>query len=560
MPAFSAINLEPEENIEEEFDTTKELQVDEALKLFQNALKLHAQGPQFFDEASEAYDSLFLSDIFKLPESTTEYERTERLQNPFVPLESNFGSGLDVTGVDPDGSAASLPQALFLSYKNHGQFALDRIKYRAKSAGPPPDTVFEEPEVIASARKALDDFTAALDRDPSDAELWRRTARTAAFLDSTRLSRYCLEAAIEMDDDPAIVEAEPPSLAEGFAGEQLKGHLEILSDDIALSHPIMKPFVEKDMPAFLKPHLDPFPFLPNPTKELAARKSLAAEINLPRLPVDIPSLSWAQIGMRLVYLATEVGFTGRAVLIELPDGRDEDEEGLQMEVDQQSPAATAQEVPQENTTLDSPTDTKSCSKDGQTENGASRQRSVSLPSRKRSISVAGLPEPTEEDNVDSKRPKRIRRREITLTEDAVNETNLRVTQLQPFQGADQNLFQLTKNILENLGVTDKATVDRIGDIIDSAALEERTSKIIHAASMDLRDSLVSYDEEIAQVFLTNLKTPTLGMNTFLEHTKPGAQRTVETAGFDERSGLKAFVKRINSSWMTARMSLLTGYC
>lgn len=528
------------------------VQVDEALKLFQNALKLHAQGPQFFDEASEAYDSLFLSDIFKLPESTTEYERAERLQNPFVPLESSFGSGLDVTGVDPDGSAASLPQALFLSYKNHGQFVLDRIKYRAKSAGPSSDAVFEEPEVITSARKALDDFTAALDRDPSDAELWRRTARTAAFLDSTRLSRYCLEAAIEMDDDPALVEAEPPSLAEGFAGEQLKDHLQILSDDTALSHPIMRPFVEKDMPALLKPHLDPFPFLPNPTKEMAARKSLAADINLPRLPIDIPSLSWAQIGMRLVYLATEVGFTGRAVLIELPDGRDEDEEALQMEVDQQSPGALAQETPQENATLDSPTETKSSSKDGQAENGASRQRSVSLPSRKRSMSVAGLPEPNEEDNADSKRPKRVRRRETTLTEDAVNETNLRATQLQPFQGADQNLFQLTKNILENLGVTDKTTVDRVGDIIDSAALEERTSKITHAASMDLRDSLVSYDEEIAQVFLTKLKTPTLGMNTFLEHTKPGAQRVVETAGFDERSGLKAFVKRVNSGWKTAQ--------
>ncbi|KAJ0114614.1 hypothetical protein J7T55_004858 [Diaporthe amygdali] len=555
MPPFSAINLEPEENIEEEVDTTKELQVDEALKLFQNALKLHAQGPQFFDEASEAYDSLFLSDIFKLPESTTEYERTERQQNPFVPLESTFGTGLDVTGTDPDGSAASLPQALFLSHKNHGQFLLDRIKHKSKPTGSSSDSVFEEPEVIANARKALDDFTAALDRDPSDAELWRRTARTAAFLDSTRMSRYCLEAAIELDDDPALVEAEPPSLAEGFAGEQLKDHLQILSDDTALSHPIMKSFIEKEMPSLLKPHLDPLPFLPDPTRELAAHKLLAADVNLSRLSIDIPTLSWAQIGMRLVFLVTEVGFTGRAVVIHLPDGPDEDEEALQMEVDQQSPTALVQEMSQDSPALETPTDGKSSSKEGQAENGAStanRQRSVSLPSRKRSMSVAGLPEPTEEENADSKRPKRVRRRETTLTEEAVNETNLRATQLQPFQGADQNLFQLTKNILENLGVTDKTTVDRIGEIIDSSAIEERTSKITHAASIDLRDSLVSYDEEIAQVFLTKLKTPTLGMNTFLEHTKPGAQRVVETAGFDERSGLKAFVKRVNSGWMTAQ--------
>lgn len=535
---------------------TNTAQVDEALKLFQNALKLHAQGPQFFDEASEAYDSLFLSDIFKLPENTTEYERTERLQNPFMPLESTYGSGLDVTGADPDGSAASLPQALFLSHKNHGQFVLDRIKYKTKAAGSSTAEAFEEPEVIADARKALDDFTTALDKDPSDAELWRRTARTAAFLGSTRMSRYCLEAAIELDDDPALVDAEPPSLAEGFAGEQLKGHLQVLSDDMALSHPVMKPFVEKEMPSLLKSHLDPLPFLPNPTRELAAHKLSAADVDLPRLVVDIPSLSWAQIGMRLVYLITEVGFTGRAIVIHLPDGRDEDEEeALDMEVDQQSPAALAEEPVQENAALDSPAEAKSTSKDGQNEaeaNAASRQRSVSLPTRKRSMSVAGLPEPTEEDNADSKRPKRVRRRETTLTEDAVNETTLRATQLQPFQGADQNLFQLTKNILENLGVTDKATVDRIGDIIDSGAVEERTSKITHAASIDLRDSIVSYDEEIAQLFLTKLKTPTLGMTTFLEHTKPGAQRAVETTGFDERSGLKAFVKRVNLGWLTAQ--------
>ena len=43
------------------------------MKLFQTALKLHAQGPRFFDEAADAYDALFESEIFKYPESKTEY-------------------------------------------------------------------------------------------------------------------------------------------------------------------------------------------------------------------------------------------------------------------------------------------------------------------------------------------------------------------------------------------------------------------------------------------------------------------------------------------------------
>ncbi|ROW13997.1 hypothetical protein VPNG_04134 [Cytospora leucostoma] len=563
MPAFAAINVEPEENIEDEVDNTKELQVDEALKLFQNALKLHAQGPQSFNDASEAYDSLFLSDIFKLPESTTEYERTERQQNPFTPVEASYAPGLDVTGTEADGTNTSLPQALFLSYKNHGQFILDRIKYKLRLPGSSATKTLEEPAVIADARRALDDFSAALDKDPSDAELWRRTARTAAFLNSARMSRYCLEAAIELDDDPAVGDVEPPSLAEGFAGEQLKDQLRILTDDVALSHPIMRPFLEKEMPLYLKRYLDPVPFLPNPAKELASQKVSSADVSLPRLVVDVPNLSWVQLGMRLVYFVNEFGPTGQAVVVQLPESHEEDEES-QMETDL-PPSASKQPQPAstESMALKSPAEAKTSkegetttiSKDTHAENSVSaesRQRSVSLPSRKRSVSTAGLQEPAEEDNGDSKRPKRVRRRDTTLAEDTVDETTLRATQLQPFQGADQNLFQLTKDILENLGVTDAATVNSIEEILDSCALEDRTSKLAQTASIDLRDSLTSYDEDAALIFLNKADSPAVGMKTFLEHTKAGAQRVAETASFEDRSGLRAFVKRVNSGWMAAQ--------
>ncbi|CAN8102216.1 unnamed protein product [Discula destructiva] len=567
MPPFSAINVEPEENVEEEVDTSKELQVDEALKLFQNALKLHAQGPQSFDEASDAYDELFLSDIFRLPESTTEYERTERQQNPFLPIESSFAPGLDVAGPYVDSSGTSLPQALFLSYKNHGQFVLDRIKYKARRAGSAANDVFEQSEAIDDARRAIDDFNAALDRDPSDAELWRRAARTAAFLNSARMSRYCLEAAIELDDDPTVVDVEPPSLAEGFAGEQLKNHLRVLDDDIALTHPGMKAYLEKEMPPMLMRHVDPVPFLTNPIKELGSRKTLAAVVSLARPVIEIPSLSWAQLGMRLVQFIQDVGLSGQAVILRLPDGHVGDEnDTTQMDIDQlpeisDVPEEVSKPVLQES--AESPTNLKTSTKDVTAEsdvhgtNGineastTTRKPSISLPSRKRSVSIAALQDLAEEENGDTKRPKRVRRRD-TVPEETVDETTLRAAQLQPFQGADQHLFQLTKNILENLGVTDKLTVDRIGEIIDSGAWEERTSKLTHTASIDLRDALLSYDDEVANVFLTRAETTALGMSTFLEHTKAGAQRVADTASFEESTGLKAFVKKVNSSWMSTQ--------
>lgn len=527
------------------------MQVEEALKLFQNALKLHAQGPRFFNEASDAYDELFLSDIFKLPESATEYERTERQQNPFIPVEPSF-AGLDATGNYADGT--SLPQALFLSYKNHGQFILDRIKHKARRPGPSVHNLLEQSEAIDDARKAIDKFNAALDRDPSDAELWRRTARTAAFLNSARMSRYCLEAAIELDDDPAVAEVEPPSLAEGFAGAELRSQLHVLYDDIALSHPAMKPYVEKELPSLLKRHIDPLPFLPNPTAELGSRKTLAKDIALPRYVIKLQSLSWTQLGMCLVEFLQEAGPSGQGIFIELPEGVEEEmSDTAPMELDKKPDVADEPSKPQNGTNgATSPTVSK---KSGSTETVSgnneatdSRQRSVSLPSRKRSISIAGLPEAGEEENGDSKRPKRVRRRD-TLAEEAVDETTLRAAQLQPYQGADQNLFQLTRNILENLGVTDKSTVDRIGEIIDSCALEERTSKINHTASTDLRDILVSYDDDMASIFLAKAETTALGLNTFLEHTKAGSQRSSEISSFKDATGVRAFVKTVNSSWM-----------
>jgi len=56
-------------------------------------LKLHAQGPRLFDEAADAYQDLFKSDIFKYPEAKTEYERAElpRITRLLVP---NYKGGL----------------------------------------------------------------------------------------------------------------------------------------------------------------------------------------------------------------------------------------------------------------------------------------------------------------------------------------------------------------------------------------------------------------------------------------------------------------------------------
>lgn len=542
-------------------------QVDDALKHFQTALKLHAQGPRFFDEASDAYNALFECDIFKYPESKTEYDRTETQPDSPLALESSFVAPLDLAGGDGDGFGSSLPQALYLAYKNHGRFLLDRIKHQARTSRADSGvSVFEEPGVLNEARNALRSFTAALDRDPSDAELWRKTARVAAFLKSARISRYSLEAALELDDDPAVVDVEPPSLAEAFAGEQLKKQLGILSDDMALTHPIMKPFLTRKLPTAFERYLDPAPFLPDPTSRVAVPKPALQETTEHRLAIDVPSLSWAELGLELVHFLAEHGPSGEALRIQLPDvseqGQDE-----QMEIDQQLQATDesrkpgartesrkAEESPDKAAELvASPSEPKSLVVETPvvSEQPQPKERSMSLPSRKRSQSAAGLPEAAEDENGDTKRIKRTRRRDTAVEEaKAMDPATRLATQLQPFQAADQNLFQMTKNMLENLDVTDRATLDRMAEILDTCASEERTAKISNPAAIDLRESIVSFDENNAKILLNKKESPQLGLSAFLEHTKSGSQRAVETPVFDETRGLKAFVDRINAGWHT----------
>ncbi|KAK4235754.1 hypothetical protein C8A03DRAFT_36388 [Achaetomium macrosporum] len=563
MAAFSAINVEPEENVDDEVDTTKELQVDDALKLFQTALKLHAQGPQFFDQASDAYNALFESEIFKYPESKTDYERAEAGQDGTLAIDPAFAQGLPVIGTDVDGIGSSLPQALFLSYKNHGQFVIDRIRQKARTISAKKDALLEDPAVREDAQRALYDFSAALDRDPSDAELWRKAARIAAFLGSSRVNRYSLEAAIELDDDPAVDEVEPPSLAEGFAGEQLRQQLEVLGDEMALSHPIMKPFVDKEVPPYLARFMDPIPFLPNPTKSLAIPRPQTAEIDASRLVIPISKLSWTELGEAIVRLVAEEGLPGQAISIQLPNVNGGENARMEIDMQLQPPgsSSTADEAiagnPAETTkeqaadgevAVDEPK--SAATNPAPTNEQPAKDRSASMPSiRKRPQSAAGIPDAHEEEATDTKRSKRTRRRD-TAAEEVMDSATFLATQLQPLQAADQNLFQTTKNLLENLGVTDQLTLGRLAEILDSCASDDRTSKIQDQASVDLRDFIPNFDEDLGAVLLSKRELPHLSLSAFLEHTKSGSQRAQELPPFEDSQGLKDFVLRINEGWNT----------
>ncbi|KAH6646600.1 hypothetical protein BKA67DRAFT_411908 [Truncatella angustata] len=556
MPAFTALNVEPEENIDDEVDTTREIHIEEALKRYQTALKLHAQGPRHYREAQEAYHSLFDSEIFRYPDATTDFERAEEHDDPrHIHADAPLAHAFELAHAEVGETGSSLPQVLYLAYKNHGQFLLDGIKHQAKADG---QAVFDQDDTLQKARKALENFAIALDHDPSDADLWRRAARVAAFLESTRTSRYCLEAAIELDDDPAVEEVEPPSLAEGFAGEQLKDQLDVLGDHVAKSHPILAPYFKRDMPAALKKYLDPISYLPNPTKSLATPHGGPWPAVRHVVPTPLPVLgsSWAELGMSLVHALAATGGGAKAMLIELPGIAESPVAAEQVLLERSRPTeaadgATSQDEvvdpaahtsPQEHA-VESPVDTK-------TEAPMTvekTERSESVLSRKRSHSVAGIPEAEGEEMVE-KRSKRTRRRE-TGFEDTTDAQIHYATQLEPFQAADKHLFQTTRNMAETLGVTDSGTLQYIAEMIELSGLETRTSRLTQPPMIDLRDALQNFDEDIARILLSKHETASIGFSSFLEHAKPGTQLKTETLPFDETKNLKSFAKLANGRGM-----------
>ncbi|KAH8157693.1 hypothetical protein CIB48_g10557 [Xylaria polymorpha] len=559
MPAFAAINLEPEENPDEEIDTSRELHIDEALKRFQTALKLHAQGPEHYQEAAAAYDHLFQSEIFRLPESATEFDRAERqADGRDLSAHLAFPHALDVTQPDIDGGASSLPQTLYLAYKNHGQFVLDVIRHQAKVSRVDGSSLLDDKQTLVQAQRALDEYSAALDQDPSDAEIWRRAARVAAFLNGARISRYCLEAAIELDDDPAVDEVEPPSLAEGFAGEQLKHQLQVLSDQVSLDHPAMIPFIKKTMPEALRKYIDPLPFLPDPTKSLIPSRPAVSEANSPQCHIHVLIPSWVDLGLALLAYARSNGVGAGKVVIDIPEIPDVVDD-VQTLVERPK---TLEDGDQSSTEQVQAADSPSTSKDDQVETPKETRvenesatddrfldRSSFTISRKRSQSVAGLPDGGEEEAVDQKRSKRTRRRENAG--ETLDSNTLLAAQLQPFQAADKNLFQMTRNIAENLGIEDKATLERLGEVIDSCASDTRTSKLTRHSMVDLRDSLTKFVDENAKILLTKKSTSPIGLSSFLEHSKPGSQNHASRPPFHETRGLADFVQKINDGWMDA---------
>ena len=542
------------------------MQIEDALKLYQAALKLHSQGPNLYPQAAEAYTNLFRSEIFKYPESETEFLRIEK--NPELEY-TEAVLGIELAAAGADGAPSTLPQILYLSYKNHGQFILDCVKSRLKHEPLP------KPQLDYQAKAAINNFALALASDESDADLWRRAARIGAMLGSRRIARYCLEAAVEVDDDPTVAEVEPPSLEEGFAGEQLKEQLEVLSDETALSHPVMTPYLKRIMPKFLTKHMDPYPFLPNTIKSLGTDTpgSEGPEITESRIVMIVEDRTWTAIGDKLCegYISPN-GLSGTGIVIRLPAEITQSTENdvvQQPEVEDQimkdvgtmeSPVAESSEA-----AIATPVTTRSDDQPVEIVTTTitvpladeKRQSSVGLPTRKRSQSAAGIRSTPEEDNGTQKRSKRIRNRDNT-GDGSIDPASQLAGQLEGFVRADKKVFHFVDGLLKKLGVDDLGSLENLQIAMSQTQPTERAEIVANTAVRDLRDILRTWDDAKASTFVNGNAADILGSSTgsanaglaaFLEHSKTGPSKLSIIPLFSDSDGLNAFAAKVEAEWM-----------
>ncbi|KAI9757919.1 MAG: hypothetical protein M4579_003255 [Chaenotheca gracillima] len=553
MSTFKALNISDDEDSDDEVDDTKEIQIEEALKLYQNAIKLHSQGPRYFKEASEAYDELFASDIFKYPESAPEFGNGDipgyDHDHDIDPhLEDQTQNGLVRPNFDARSGSDNIPSTLlrilYLSFKNRGQLTLDYLRCQKREeaingvvAEPPPD--LSDEEVVRSSTSALVSFAEALARDEKDSELWRRAARIAASLGSKRMMRYCLEAVVDVGNDGMPVRPDQVGLEEAFAGFQLTELLHILNDKIPLSRPPLSTLSTKKLNPLMKGLLDPFPYLPPAPQD---RGSLASDYFRSLSPYKFSfieaSTTWAALGkailQHLPFQSRGGVKAGAPIFLHLEGAKqsidaevstiedrskssEQDSRGgsilleRSMTQKQQEPQSTGPKTSQNGADVGNGAVNPSLDSHN---SGLPADRSkiaTPLPVRKRSSSSAGLQDPV--DSNSRIRSKRIKARESIAEADPATKSAFEMAKAseesqQRFAEVDHNLFETANYLLFRLGLYDLGDPTTLRSITVDAnnSMDMGTSESFGQENSDyfVRDMYVAvkqWDEEKGRMFL-----------------------------------------------------------
>lgn len=309
MAMFKAINVEYDNVSEPDVDDTKELQIEDALKFYQNALKHHSDGPAHYGDAQEAYETLFQSEIFSYPESYNLLRRIE-LYGPLAEPEELLAEeqdDLEVEGpaVAGDNAPSTLPQVLHLAHKNYGDLLLRKLLLElapAVDASPDVNIDLRDQRSLLetgnAARIALDHFVDALDKDESDLDLWDNTSLLARALGSERIGRFCLEAILQDgEDNPLLDLISIPVLAQSLAGRSLARLVAAVPDHLSLAQTPLRQIKHKRLSRAIGANhgLDLFPDLEAARDQLRLASKRGRSPDRKHRILIGPSTTWADL-------------------------------------------------------------------------------------------------------------------------------------------------------------------------------------------------------------------------------------------------------------------------
>lgn len=610
MSGFTALNVEPEDNLEEEIDDTREIQLEEAFKLYQNALKLHSQGPQYFQEARIAYDDLLKSEIFKYPEVVSEFAHDELDDDATIAASHADVASLSLLPSNAaESSASSIPQLIYLTFKNRGQFLLDVARHqlsRQKASRSELSRFYAQ-----SCKESLKQFAQALERDDTDLDLWKKAARISEVLSSQRLARFCLESVLAGEDEDGQQTVDVAGLDEAFAAGELEEVVQLVEDDLTrLQSTDVRP--KDKLLAALKKSNDPYRFLPKRTKTLEylddkyrplsfgvapeMLKPVSSDLHalgdeIARVLESIQSQQFEE-GSSALSCATAV----KVILPESVLTTDDLEMSIAVEsptngvhIDEVEPHAPVQNdshnTPTQNDAqVESPAEiTVSRNEDGEGSGTALQEvgdrmdmaldgdtievRSAAPPrdetgatTRKRSSTIAGNDEPE-----GRTKSKRLRARESMADLAAQEEETIHedpryfLDQLAYYEQADQATFDVVNSLLDKFNLKLYLTTEEARqafwteseEVVTPGASEATKKDLVHLA--DLRRALIDWTDEKGHAIIhghsvQDFPEKSAGISQFLQRSKltsPKKSRRPE----DEESGkvaLKSLVSFINN--------------
>ncbi|KAH0343561.1 hypothetical protein KCU81_g5235, partial [Aureobasidium melanogenum] len=568
MATFKALNLESDDEEDIEIDDTKEIQIEEALKLYQTALKFHSDGPPSYAQAAEAYRALFESDIFKYPESQQELKRLE-LYGP-QPEDDDYYYSQHQDHVVPSGENApsTLPQIIHLAYKNHGQFLLESLQYELLHSTQ--HVELNTKHILKASAAALECFVEAIDKDDTDLDLWRRSAAVGEMLGSHRIARFCLEAVLDDDAQGLDSVLSIPGISETLAGQQLRELVAKLQDELSVLQAPLSTMKRRRLSSMLKQKLANYSVIHNYQKEhpvpsVSQHQALRCVLSEPK--------SWHDLGDILLrhYLAEQAGTTSALPGLGISFNSDRQSPDVELiEPDQPSPRQSSAPSPGMSSLVDAqfpgmdggqPTAPPPAFEDSQNTEETPRAASVTvLPTRKRSSDAAGLIDGISAEGARSK-SKRLRARESILDQSQLEDE----TMVDPAQAddaladldyVDNQLFESLDELFEKVHLPKFAVSPNVRkDLREAAAESDLKPQGVDLACVDMYSFLNEYSDERARMLLnanSDLDT------TSDAHVKPSGRfssapitqtRTVDKPDLDLRAELDRFTTRINTNFL-----------